>query len=155
MAKMTWSQIASQAEEMRPVPAGTYKAVCTSAEAAVTRTNKDMIKVQYTVQTGPEKGNKVFGQFVLSPESPQAMGFLMSHIEAHGIDLSKFGSAEFTDVAPHLVGCEVEITVAEGEYEGRKTANIRSFNKIASNKPRSIPQPAGPPPPPPALNIEK
>ena len=157
MATVTWQALMDTAEDMELPPPGKYRVTCTSAEHAITQNGKEMVKVTYTIDTGPSKGGKLFNNFVFSPESPQSIGFLINHIGAHGIDLRAY-SGDPKDVMEQLsediVGCQVEVGMRHREFEGRPMTDIRSFNPVRATSPGTEPAFKAPrsgdaPPPPP------
>ena len=153
MATRSFKEIMETAEKPVPPPVGTYRVKCISADLARTQEhNKEMIKVCYQITAGPQEGKKIWNNFVLSPESPESLGFLATHLEAHGIDWSEY--EEFGDIASALLGCEVQVTITHRDWQGQPRANVQSYNKIKGGKPAA---PEGqkksgeraPPPPPP------
>ena len=157
MTTVTWETLMDKAKEPQLPAAGVHFVECVDAEHTVSSTNKEMIKVQYLILTGPDKGAKVFSNFVLSPDNDTALGFLVTHLEAHGLQMSNYrGRPEevMEELASDLIGKKVEVTVRHKNYEGRKVTDVRSFNKPRqakdtepTPKPKTADSMAPPPPP--------
>src|SRR5512146_1057428 len=91
---MNWDDLLKIADGagFPPLPVGEYLVVVDKAEAKQSQTGKDMIKVVFRVVAGPSANRTIFNNFVLSPESPNAVGFFFRHMTAMGLDIEFFKS---------------------------------------------------------------
>ena len=117
-------------------PDGTYDVVVHSAEATKASTGKHMIKVQYSVATGPYAGSsaRIRDQFVLSPDNGQALGFFFRKMEAHGLPkayFAQFAGTGIENALPHvaaaLTGRAVRVEVGQREYNGQQQNEVKNY----------------------------
>ncbi len=146
---MNWGDLLKIADEagFTPVPVGEYLVVVDKAEAKQAQTGKDMIKVVFRVIAGPCTNRTVFNNFVLSPESPNAVGFFFRHMAALGLDIKFFeGNPPLSHVAAALVGKQCLIEVTHREFGGAMRDNVDKI-KPASGPVAGPFAAAGPPVP--------
>jgi hypothetical protein len=110
---------------------GEFPLVIVSAEAAKTSTgDKDMIKYKAKIESGPYVDRPLWGQFVISPESPVAMRILFSHLGVLGLD-DKFFAANPTApvavIAKALEGRRAIGVIGSREWMGAKREEIQSW----------------------------
>jgi len=173
MAGINWKDLQQAAGDaaFTPVPNGVYDTFVDTAEATQSSTGKDMIKVQFKIQNGPHEGRRVFNQFVISPDSANALAFFFRHMAALGLDEAFFAANPPLDhVAATLVGRTCRIKIGTREYQGQDRNEVQSVlppldgtATVASPAPTSMPvvppsagapsmptvtQPAPPPAPP-------
>lgn len=132
-----------------PVPIGQYECTVDKSEAVKTQNGKPMIKVQFKVQTGPHANRVIFNNFVVSPESPNAMGFFFRHMAALGLDANYFAQRpSMQNISDALLGRSVVVGVKIRQYQGADQ------NEVTSIKPWTgggvgapgVPQPMAPAP---------
>jgi hypothetical protein len=114
MASAAWADLIKAAEDagFSLIPNATYDVKVAAAEAKTTAKGKDMISLKYEITTGPHAGRKVSNNFVISPESPVALGFFFREMKAMGLDHAYFGAnPAMNAVAANLVGktCRIEL----------------------------------------------
>jgi len=122
MAAINWSDLQKAAGDaaFTPVPNDVYDVFVDTAEATQSSTGKDMIKVQFKIQNGPHEGRNVFNQFVISPDSANALAFFFRHMAALGLDEAFFAAnPPLQTVAATLVGRACRIKVGTREYQGQ------------------------------------
>lgn len=112
MATKSWAELmqgAETPEDFTPLPAGQYTVRVESCEVKPTKTQKDMYAVTYVVTEGPHAGRKIWQNFVVSPESPKAMGFFFA-------DMAKLGASQqffATEPEPGAVAAQIAGTVVQ------------------------------------------
>lgn len=169
MGSVNWQQLQEAAGEasFEALPPSVYDVVVDAAEATQSSSGKDMIKTTFRVEGGPYHGRKVFNQFVLSPENPNALNFFFRHMRAMGLGSEFFAANPRTEqVASALVGqpCRVRLSQREwpqgsGEFRNNVDAVMAAVavGMTPGTPPATSPAPVGPPglngqapPPPPA-----
>ena len=81
---------AAEPEDYTPLPKDIYGIQVESAEVKQTRTGKVMYKLTLVVAAGQFQGRKLWANLVVSPESPQALGFFFRDMAALGADAEFF-----------------------------------------------------------------
>lgn len=121
-----------------PLPAGDYDVEVVKSENTTSSTGKTMFKVQMKVLNGPHAGRIVFNQFVVSPTSPNALGFFFQHMRVLGLDGNYFAQNPSEEaIAAALVGRRCRVTVAIRTYQGNPTNTVKKLVALAQT-------PAGP-----------
>ena len=119
--------MSSAGEGFKPVPSGDYQAVWTKSEATTSKGGKAMIRGQFRIVGGPHDGRLVFNNFVISPESANALGFFFQHMEALGLSRDYFNAnPPMPQVAQALEGRQATITVGIRQYKGQDQNDITS-----------------------------
>ena len=125
-----------------PLPKGPVDAVVTAAEATKTSNGKTMYKMTWSVLTGPNANRKVWGNQVISPESPSALGFFFRQMAALGLDADYFsGNPSEEQVAKDLVGRQATLMLDQKEYQGTLRNEIKDIRKLAGVLPGGAPAP--------------
>lgn len=122
MGNINWLDLQKAAGDaaFTPLPNDVYDVFVDEAEATKTSTDKDMIKVKFKVQNGPHEGRGIFNQFVISPDSANALAFFFRHMAALGLDEAFFAAnPPLQHVAATLVGRACRIKVSTREYQGQ------------------------------------
>lgn len=138
MTTTAWSDLLEAAGSgFEALPAGDYDCQCTSAEATQSGNGKLMFKCIFTVTTGPHAGRKVWNQFVVSPENPNALGFFFQHMAAMGLDRAYFAQNPPPEhVAAALLNRVCRLTVGiqqKGQYAGRnEVSKVSSAGAVAA-----------------------
>lgn len=165
MANINWQDLQKAAGDaaFTPVPIGVYDVFVDTAEATQSSTGKDMIKVTFKVQNGPHEGRGIFNQFVISPDSANALAFFFRHMAALGLDEAFFAANPPLDtVAATLVGrtCRVKIDIRE--YQGQDRNEVKQVlpalagtATVASPAPTPVPTPAANQPAAPAVTTSQ
>jgi hypothetical protein len=105
------------------MPHGEHEVEITKAEHKKTTNGKDMYSVIFKVVLGqPSAGATQPNNFVISPESPVALGFFFKHMAALGLDANYFATNPTKQqVAAALVGRRARITVGPGRNDADRT----------------------------------
>lgn len=116
-----------------PVPKGTYLVQVEKAELADTKSGGKMIKVQFNIVGEQQNGRKLFEQYNIANQNPEAvkigLGQIKSLVLAAGASISMFKTPD------QLIGleCLVNVKTYEDDY-GEKNA-ITSYKKMGGNSP--------------------
>lgn len=111
---------------------------------------KDMYNVCFQVISGPNKGESQWNNFVISPESPAALGFFFRHMAALGLDQEFFKQKPTHDqVCDALMGARATISVDKrggtGQYaDNMDVKGVRAMEGGDSSAPPPPPTPEGP-----------
>ena len=125
-----------------PLPKGPVDAVVTAAEATKTSNGKTMYKMTWSVLTGPNANRKVWGNQVISPESPPALGIFFRQMAALGLGADYFsGNPSEEQVARDLVGRQATLMLDQKEYQGTLRNEIKDIRKLAGVLPGGAPVP--------------
>lgn len=125
-----------------PLPKGPVDAVVTAAEATKTSNGKTMYKMTWSVLTGPNANRKVWGNQVISPESPPALGIFFRQMAAMGLGADYFGGNPSEEqVARDLVGRQATLVLDQKEYQGTLRNEIKDIRKLAGVLPGGAPAP--------------
>lgn len=117
------------------VPKGTYLVQVEKSELADTKSGGKMIKVQFNIVGENQNGRKLFEQYNIANDNPQAvqigLGQIKSLIMAAGANISMFKTPD------QLIGleCLVNVKVYEDEY-GEKNA-ITTYKKLNNSVPQN------------------
>jgi hypothetical protein len=147
------------------LPDGEYRIRIIESTATTAQSGKPMIKVKMEVTEGPYAPRKVFNQFVLTLENPNAVSIFFRHMKAFGLDEQFFaalGSQGSLDpVASALMGREAYVKLGHREWQGEMRNNCEGFRPATGvpaagapgvpgvpNLPGIPGVPATPPPPP-------
>jgi hypothetical protein len=136
-----------------PLPNDVYDVFVDEAEATKTSTDKDMIKVKFKVTNGPHEGRGIFNQFVISPDSANALAFFFRHMAALGLDEAFFAAnPPLQQVAAALVGRACRVKVGTREYQGTDRNEVQAVlpptpGTATTAPPAPTPMPTTPPSP--------
>ena len=127
---------------VEPLPKGPVDAVVTAAVATKTSNGKPMYKMTWSVLTGPNANRKVWGNQVISPESPPALGIFFRQMAALGLGADYFsGNPSEEQVARDLVGRQATLVLDQKEYQGTLRNEIKDIRKLAGVLPGGAPAP--------------
>jgi Protein of unknown function (DUF669) len=146
MSTLKWSEWLASADEQgfSTIPAGEYDLYVDSVTAKQSSSGKDMLATRFKVEAGPHEGASVFTNFVISPESPAALSFLIRKLAALGLDreyLSKNPSLE--KIAQDLEHRRCTGKVSVREFNGSERNDIDTLKPPADGKAH---RPSGPVP---------
>lgn len=139
-------------------PPGLYDVRVVASEVKTTSAGKDMIVVKFEVIGGPHGGRKVPNNFVLSPESPNALGFFFRHMRALGLDSAYFtANPSVQQTAADLIGKQARIEVGTRTWNGEEREDVKKILPplagVATPTPTAAaPQPVAPQPVPSAVD---
>lgn len=114
--------------EALPSTTGHFKAI--KATAGKTGTGKDKITVRFQSLEGETKGRSFNNQFVISPDSPNALWFFFQHMAAFGLTRDGFfaGNPSVDKTAKTLINRVVWLEVGDDrEWNGRKQNEIKQI----------------------------
>lgn len=106
---------------------GDYEVKVEKSSVKDTQTGKKMIKVLFKVVAGPLAGKgTVWNQFVISPDSPNALFFFFKHMKALGLDDAYFASNPTPEkVAESLIGRRCKITVGIRKWNDQDQNEVK------------------------------
>lgn len=126
------------------LPAADYDLKIVKSEAKQTSGGKLMFSITCEVTSGPYAKRKVWGNLVLSPENPTALGIFFRQMNALGIDKSFFAAnPNDSAVADALINREFRGQVAIRQWQGTDKNEIKNYFPIS----RTPGTPVPPPPP--------
>lgn len=140
------------------LPIGDYDIRVIESTATTASSGKPMIKVKMEVITGPYAPRKVFNQFVLSLENPNAVSIFFRHMRAFGLDEQFFAAlgpeGSLDPVAAALLGRQATVKLGHREWQGENRNNCEGFKPFTGPSAVGVPGmpvnpgvPAMPPPP--------
>lgn len=136
MGTINWNQYIEAAEaagegigDFQPIPAGSYDVSVLEAAAVKTKSSgKDMIKVTFVVEGGPNGGRRLWSNLVVSPESPKAMAILIRQLTSLGVRPLLEANASFEQIAAGMKGALATVKVSVGEYQGKPKNEVDSIS---------------------------
>ena len=116
-----------------PLPNGEYDVQIVKAEAKVASTGKTMFAVTMNVVAGPHTNRKLWTNFVIVPDNPNALGMFFANMQALGLDATFFNNQPTPDqVAASLEQKYARVEASQKLYQG----TIR--NEVKKVKPAVI-----------------
>lgn len=113
------------------LPIGEYRIRIIESSATTSQSGKPMIKVKMEVTEGPYAPRKVFNQFTLTLENPNAVSIFFRHMKAFGLDEQFFaalGSQNSLDpVASAMMGREAYVKLGHREWQNEMRNNCEGF----------------------------
>ena len=140
MPSMDWDDfVESAGKEETPPPANTYVATVETAEWVKTKKAppRDMLKLRFRIDAGPEKGKALFTQILVDPEAQSfAKRRSLEQLNAIGLSTSDLKNLSDKEQCERVIGNAVTVeTSVDSEYD---PANPRArVDKI-------LPAPGGP-----------
>jgi len=127
------------AQVYEPLADGVYDMVIVNAEHKRSATGKDGYNVTAEVESGPNKGRKVFNTFWVSPDSPIAMGIFFRQFGALGLDKAFFDrEPSDDDIVAALKGKRMRAQVVTGTFNDKKRNEIKNVERPVGPPPASI-----------------
>lgn len=118
------------------IPESEYTVTVVEAEALIAGSGNPMIKVQFSVVGGPHAGRVIFNNFVLAINSDKgdvALKPFFRQMGLFGLDAEFFKTVTSLDqVAPLLVGKQVNVKTINKEYNGTVYTNVKSVSAAKS-----------------------
>lgn len=128
---MNWQDLITQAEEgggFDALPEGPYEAVVSDAVAKNATTGKQMIVATFDITAGPYKGRKVWNNFVISKDNPNALKWFFQHMKALGLGADFFAhNPSLEAVAAQLKGKTCTLQVAQKTYQGETRNEVKKI----------------------------
>lgn len=122
-----WSEMQSEATTILE---GEFPVQVVKSEAVKTSNGKDMIKVKFKVETGQFAGRALFTNFVVSPESLNAMRMFFTQLAVFGLNSQFFASINGQGpaaIAAALDGRKAIAIVGKGVYQGQEREQINGY----------------------------
>ena len=111
-----------------PLPIGDYSVVIDEATHTNTQSGKLMFKTKMKVEGGPHNGRFVWNQFVVSPESPNALSIFFSQMRALGLSAEFFAGQPGEDaICGALAGRRCNVTLAQREWKGQVRNEVKTI----------------------------
>lgn len=151
MTTIGWNQLMEEAGkagfELWPA-ANSYDVEVSRAEVSKTSTGKDQIKAWFRSVSGVPKGTLI-NNFVISPESQNALAFFFRHMKAMGLDETYFAQQPTLEqVAQAIVGrrCRIKVGVRKwNEQDQNDVQNVLPPASAAGQQPvTAVAQPGVP-----------
>jgi hypothetical protein len=145
-----WKTLMENAgSDFEPLPSGDYDVEVTKCEPKMSSTDKLMYKVQLKVLGGPHANRVLFHQFVVSPDSPNALSFFFQHMRALGLDSQFFAaSPSEQSVADALLGKRARVSVGQKDWQGQTRNEVKKVapltGAVAAAAAPSVPAPSVP-----------
>lgn len=137
MVSTKWGALKQQAEDAtKPLPDDWYDVEVTKAEATKASTGSDMIRATFKVVNGTREGRLLWTNFVLSTESPFAMGLFFKNLGAFGLDGAFFHGLETADagiendmrtIAATLIGRRAKVQVGTKNWKGQDRNEVQDY----------------------------
>ena len=145
-----------------PLPDGDYDCAIESANSKTSSNGKLMFECKFTVTSGPHNNRKIWNNFVISPENPNALSFFFQHMNVLGLGQDFFASNPPPEhVAQALVGRTCRLKVGRRTWNGQIRNEVKAVMPAISGvglggpvmqgpAPAATPPQPAPAPPPPA-----
>lgn len=159
MPTKSWQQLLDDAGDtgFEPLPEGDYDLVVEKAEAKRAGTGKDMFVCTFKIEGGAYNNRRVWHNFVVSPENPNAMAFFFRNMNVLGLTGEYFRQGP-TDahIAEALIGRRFRGHVKQRTWQNQTKNEVDRFFTAGGltpgtpvNPSAALPQ-VSPPPAPPA-----
>lgn len=124
---INWGELmAGVAEQLKPVPKGTYDVVVSKAEPKTSSTNKAMWATHLQIEGGPHNGRVVYNNVTLTTDNPQALRMFFVNMAAFGLDQQFFASNPSPQaIANALVGRRARVELDHRMYQGQTRENVK------------------------------
>lgn len=129
MGETNWKDLRSSA---MTVLTGEFPVVVVKAEAATSQNGKPMLKGSVKITSGTYVGREIRLQLTLSADNPIATKMFFLNLDAFGLGESYFdGNPSFAQIAADLLGREAIAVLAENEWNGVKSEQIKTLKKAS------------------------
>lgn len=110
------------------MPIGWYNVVFVRTTVAKSQTGKSMIKAFAKVEDGTRRGQSLYTQFVLSPESPGAMRIFFRQMSVFGMKGDFWaGNPNIEQIAENIKSKRATVEVIHATWQGVERENIRGI----------------------------
>lgn len=129
---ISWQNLMDEATagggSFEPLPIGDYNVVIDEASHTTTQSGKLMFKTKMKVEGGPHDGRFVWNQFVISPESPNALSIFFTQMKALGLDSAFFAGQPNEDtIASTLRGRRCTVSLQQREWQGQVRNEVKKI----------------------------
>lgn len=126
MPSQSWAELMSKAEipvsgSGKILPVGRYRGTILSRKVS-NRNSKDKLSICLQITVGPEKDEKLWDNWTVSPESPVALGIFFQNFERCGgnLDVLKMGG-DMEQASASMLGTLIDFDLAIEEYPKGQT----------------------------------
>jgi Protein of unknown function (DUF669) len=157
MAGVNWGDLvkdASTSGGFAPLPDGDYDLKVVESSSVITQSGKTMFKIKAEVQTGPHATRFVWDNLVVTPDSPNALGFFFRKMKALGLG-TDFFQQQPTDqaIVAALLNRTFRGKLATREYQQKLSNEIKEYHPAGGASapafaPAPVPQASAPTPAP-------
>lgn len=129
MGSTNWKQMRKEATATLE---GDFTVVITETSVKKTGTGKDKISCKMKVESGPFAGRVVFNDFIVSPESPNAMRMFFQHLAVLGLDDDFFDTLpddvdNLPIIANALKNRRGVVTMGTEKYQGQDRERVKGW----------------------------
>lgn len=147
MTTTSWAQMIAEAQAgggIDPVPPNTYTVQIADAEAKTASTGRSMIRTEFHIADGgAHNGRKVWNNFVIVPENPNALAIFFRQMKAIGLDEAFFATEpSMEQIAEAMKGRMAQIKVGIRTYEGTQRNEVDNMSAPPAGA--AAPQPGVP-----------
>lgn len=115
--------------QLEVLPVGDYDVVVKTADATSSSGGKPMIKVKFSIESGPHAGRPLYNNFTISEENQNALLYFFSNMKSLGLESSFFASGpSLEQVAQNLVNKRARVSVAHRQWNNQTQPNITRIN---------------------------
>lgn len=141
MTVIDWNALMREsAAAVAVVPDGDYDMSIIKAEHVTSSTGKPMYKVSLRVDSGPHQGRTLINNFVVSPDSPNALRMFFKQMAAFGLDSTFFAQNPAPDiVAQSLVNRRARVTIGHKTWNNELRNEINGVNPIPAGAGGAVP----------------
>ena len=149
MANLNWGDLvkdASAGGNFEPLPDNDYDFKVVEASTTTTQTGKTMFKLKAEVQTGPYAKRLIWDNLVVSPDSPNALGFFFGKMKALGLGAEFFAtSPSNAQIEAALLNRTFRGTVGSRVYNGENRNELKRYSPSQNAGPAFAPPAAAAP----------
>lgn len=130
MPSKSWGQLLDDAGDtgFEPLPEGDYDMVVEKSEAKRASTGKDMFVCTFKIEGGAYANRRVWHNFVVNPENPNAMGIFFRNMNVLGLNAEYFrqGPSD-AHVAQALLGRRFRGHLKQRQWNGDTKNEVDRF----------------------------
>jgi hypothetical protein len=110
-------------------------------EVRVGRTNsgKEQLGIMHKIVEGPNAGQVVWHNVILSPENPRALAVFFRTLSRYGVPEQVFQQATGLESFVPFISGRFVLECASREWQGQPQQDIRSVKKLTDNAPPTAP----------------
>jgi hypothetical protein len=116
--------------QLEVIPVGDYDVVVKTATAGTTKAgDKPMIKVKYSIESGPQAGRVVYHNITITQDNQNALLMFFGQMKALGLDASFFAAGPSLEtVAQQLVGKRARVSLQHRQWQGATQVDVNRVN---------------------------
>jgi hypothetical protein len=122
--------MATMGQQLETIPVGDYDVVVKTATAGTTKAgDKPMIKVKYSIESGPQAGRVVYHNITITQDNQNALLMFFGQMKALGLDASFFAAGPSLEtVAQQLVGKRARVNLQHRQWQGATQVDVNRVN---------------------------